>query len=623
MREVGYYSLLISLIAALAVILLKLPIKILGPEERKNKLVFDLFFVQTSFNLIAFIILIYCYLVDDFSVALVALNSNITMLTFYKISAAWSSHQGSLLLWECFLTSFGFLYFYCQLKKESWRFDFLYVQSLLSAFFLILIFFTSNPFKQLYPRAVEGQGLNPILQDVALAIHPPILFAAYSGFALIYSMSVVMLRAGNIVYTKIAGVIRITFALMTFALALGSWWAYRELGWGGFWFWDPVENSALLPWLVSLALIHSMHLGNNSHDLSRKYLLGILGFIASLFATFIVRSGLLISVHSFASDSNKGVIILLATMFYIAFAAFYLIRAKQIEIKDKNKPQYFYLKVNLAIILVYFVTIAFGIMAPIFYETIYGEKITVGANYFNHISRFFAYLILLLITCANLPLVKNLKSIINIIIPLLLAAAIVLCVNEFLEIKNSGSLVLLILSCGMILGQIFLLADGKNIKMMSKKLSMHFAHFAFALLVIAITIQYEKSFDIESRVKIGEGRYYNDDFYLKLTKLDRERKDDFMLIQASFEVWHQNVQIGQLLPEIRFYPRQNIKTNEVSILRVKALNDLYATIERYDESEYLYLRLQYKPLMNLVWLSLVIMASSILWSLKKKKNDEA
>ena len=231
--------------------------------------------------------------------------------------------------------------------------------------------------------------------------------------------------------------------------------------------------------------------------------------------------------------------------------------------------------------------------------------------------------ILFFMACAHMPAAAKFNAL---IVPLILSAGIVLYANQFLAIQNISSLIALTLSFGMMMGQIFLLADSAGVKMMRKKLAMHFAHFAFALLVISITILYEKSFDIEARVKVGEGSHYNDDFYLKLTQLDRSKNDDFMYLQAKFEVWHQNIHIGQLVPEIRFYQNQNIKTNEVSILRVKALNDLYATIERYDESEYLYLRLQYKPLMNLVWLSLIMLAVSVLIpriGLQQGKKHEA
>lgn len=616
MREIGYYCLLLALLASFWGLVSQLPFKII--RTKGNQLVFDCYFAQTLAVAAAFVILVLCYLKDDFTVALVAGNSGIKMPLFYKVAASWSSHPGSLLLWELYITVFGFGFFYYKLRKEEYRFEFLKIQNLISCFFLSLLFFSSNPFVELYPRAIDGQGLNPILEDIALAIHPPILFAAYASFSIIYSLSIIRLKLGKIGETHILWPVKSTFALMTSAISLGSWWAYRELGWGGFWFWDPVENSSLLPWLISLSLLHAKGLGKVENEQIKQNLCGILGLVFALFATFLVRSGLITSVHSFASDSLKGLWILSAVIFFMSYAAYYMFQIKAPVRKQISSWHRILLISNLAIIFTYLVTVFFGTVAPLFYEARYGEQITVGSRYFNQITTIFSYIILIFMALANLPRLENLRLWLDSLWPVLTALVTVIFANHFLEIASLNSQALLMVALAMILSQMQALFKSYALGSNSLNIPMHLGHLAFALLIIAITIQAEKSFDIETKVRLGEGQYYNEDYYLKFSNIYRGKSEDYMFETPEFEVWYFTKFLGKLKPEIRFYREAGIKTNEVSILSVRYLSDLYATVEKYDESDYFYLRLQYKPLMSVIWLSAILMAVSVFFSFKKK-----
>jgi cytochrome c-type biogenesis protein CcmF len=614
MREVGYYCLIIALMASLLSLVLGVPCKKI--KARANKIAFDCFLAQVFFVVGAFASLLICYLTDDFTNLLVASNSSFKMPLFYKIAAMWSSHQGSLLLWELYILVFGFSLFYFRLRTEEYRFVFLRVQGLVSLFFLFLLSCVSNPFEELYPRAVDGQGLNPILADIALAIHPPVLFAAYAGFATLYSLSIASANKVQQSNFHELWLIRITFAFMTLAIALGSWWAYRELGWGGFWFWDPVENSSLLPWLTSLALLHFAQ-GNKLHK-TQNNLYGALGFVFALIATFLVRSGLLTSVHSFASDASKGLAILIGICFFLLYAIYQFFQVKKSYISDEEKSGNILLSINLVLVLTYLATVFFGTVAPLFYEALYGDKISVGSNYFNQISQIFVYIALFFMIFASLPKFSKFEAASSIIFSLIISFVFVSFANYFLSITNFASLLTLVLSVWIMISQIFAMTDNKEF--LGRQMGMYIAHFAFALLMLAITIRYEKSFDLEEKIHIGDARHYRDDFYMKFTSLDRGKKDDYMYLAAEFDVWHYKSFLGTLKPEIRFYRAQEIKVNEASLLRVGYLNDLYATIEKYDESDYFYLRLQYRPLMSLIWLSMVLISISVFLSFRKRKQ---
>jgi cytochrome c-type biogenesis protein CcmF len=340
---------------------------------------------------IAFAALVDAHLTSDFSVLNVAENSHSAVPAIYKISGVWGNHEGSMLLWVLILAVFGALVaLFGRALPMKLRADALAVQGLISVAFLAFILLTSNPFERLMPAPFEGRDLNPILQDPGLAIHPPLLYLGYVGFSIVYSFAAAALIEGRI-DAAWARFVRpftlVAWSFLTLGIAAGSFWAYYTLGWGGFWFWDPVENASLMPWLAGTAFVHSVAVMEKRDALKVwTIFLAILAFSFSLVGTFLVRSGVLTSVHAFASDPRRGVFILLILALFI-FGSFALFawRAPMLKQGGLFAPisREGALIVNNLLLTTSCATVLFGTLYPLALEQLTGEKITVGAPFFN------------------------------------------------------------------------------------------------------------------------------------------------------------------------------------------------------------------------------------------------
>ena len=341
------------------------------------------------FVVISFLGLVLSFVISDFSNETVFNNSHTAKPLFYKISGTWGNHEGSLLLWLLVLTLFIFL-FLLRTKKQSKQYrilTLLFQQIIIIGFFVFLLK-TSNPFNYIYPIPNEGLGLNPILQDPALAIHPPILYLGYVGTSIIFSaaLSATVL---NYISKKWASHIKkwvlISWVFLTFGILLGSIWAYYELGWGGFWFWDPVENASLLPWFAITALMHSvMVLEKRDNLYSWVIILCLLTFILSVTGTFLVRSGILNSVHTFASDPARGIYILIFLSLMILsslliFFKFYKKENYSFNFKSKET----FILINNWFMTFFLVTVFIGTLYPIFLDVLADVKISVGPPFYN------------------------------------------------------------------------------------------------------------------------------------------------------------------------------------------------------------------------------------------------
>ena len=281
---------------------------LLFSQEKLSVLIF-------TFTLLSFFCLAYSFIVSDFSLNVVVNNSNTQLPIIYKITGVWGNHEGSILLWLLVMTFFGFLFSIQNIKNKDIKIKTLYVQNTLIFLIGLFIVLTSNPFERSFPPEIEGSDLNPLLQDPGLIIHPPLLYLGYVGFSIVYSISLAVLLF-KIKKDDFVNVLRpwvfASWTFLTLGIGLGSWWAYYELGWGGFWFWDPVENASLLPWLTASALLHTILISSKRKLLLKwTLLLSIITFTLSLLGTFLVRSGVLISVHAFANDPSRGLFILL------------------------------------------------------------------------------------------------------------------------------------------------------------------------------------------------------------------------------------------------------------------------------------------------------------------------
>ena len=340
---------------------------------------------------IAFAALVNAHLTSDFSVLNVAENSHSAVPAIYKISGVWGNHEGSMLLWVLILAVFGALVaLFGRALPMRLRADALAVQGLISVAFLAFILLTSNPFERLMPAPLEGRDLNPILQDPGLAIHPPLLYLGYVGFSIVYSFAAAALIEGRI-DAAWARFVRpftlVAWSFLTLGIAAGSFWAYYTLGWGGFWFWDPVENASLMPWLAGTAFVHSVAVMEKRDALKVwTIFLAILAFSFSLLGTFLVRSGVLTSVHAFASDPRRGVFILaILALFIFGSFALFAWRAPTLKQGGLFAPvsREGALIVNNLLLTTSCATVLFGTLYPLALEQLTGEKITVGAPFFN------------------------------------------------------------------------------------------------------------------------------------------------------------------------------------------------------------------------------------------------
>ncbi|PDH55007.1 MAG: hypothetical protein CNE97_04640, partial [alpha proteobacterium MED-G10] len=282
------------------------------------------------FTLLSFLCLTYSFISSDFSLLVVSSNSNTELPFIYKITGVWGNHEGSILLWLLVMTFFGFLFSLQRTKEKNIKKNSLCIQNTLIFLICLFVIFTSNPFDRIFPPEIEGSDLNPLLQDPGLIIHPPLLYLGYVGFSIVYSISLAVLIFNFKSETFVKVLKPWVFASWTFltlGIGLGSWWAYYELGWGGFWFWDPVENASLLPWLTASALLHTIIIsGKKKLLLKWTLLLSVITFTLSLLGTFLVRSGVLISVHAFANDPSRGVFILLLLLAVCSVGLFFYVK---------------------------------------------------------------------------------------------------------------------------------------------------------------------------------------------------------------------------------------------------------------------------------------------------------
>ena len=389
-NQIGYYSLILGLI--FSVLIIPISVKNFNNNKSIDTRIFSISFFQFFFVMVSFLGLIFSFVNSDFSNETVFNNSHTTKPLFYKISGTWGNHEGSLLLWLLVLTFFIFLFLIKSNKQpKKYRILTLFFQQIIIIGFFLFLLKTSNPFNLLFPIPKEGLGLNPILQDPALAIHPPILYLGYVGSSIIFSASLAAVTQNYIskVWAKHIKVwILVSWFFLTLGIMLGSIWAYYELGWGGFWFWDPVENVSLMPWLCLTALLHCiMVLEKRLFFTSWAVILSIVTFILSLSGTFLVRSGILNSVHTFANDPERGIFILIF-LFVLIFISLIIFFVFHRENNQKIVKIYWLSKETSILVnnwfLMYFLSVVLiGTVYPIFLEVLSSEKISVGPPFYH------------------------------------------------------------------------------------------------------------------------------------------------------------------------------------------------------------------------------------------------
>ena len=383
-------TILVFLILALSLLIIYnayLDLKIRDQIVKKN--IYNLSLFQITFTILSFLTLIIGFINSDFSLINVYENSHTAKPLFYKVAGTWGNHEGSLLLWINILVLFSYLFLVFNFKHEKkYRLYTLIFQNILIVGFVIFLLLNSNPFSLIYPIPLEGLGLNPILQDPALAIHPPLLYVGFVGCSIYFSAAMASMFSeykGKQFALSIKSWVQISWCFQTLGITVGSIWAYYELGWGGFWFWDPVENASLLPWFAITALMHSVMVLERRNTLyAWVIILCLVAFILSVMGTFLVRSGILNSVHTFASDPSRGIYILLFLGLMIFTSLIIFFKKYKKESYNLNlKSREVFILANNWFMAFFLVTVLIGMLYPIFLDVITDVKISVGPPFYN------------------------------------------------------------------------------------------------------------------------------------------------------------------------------------------------------------------------------------------------
>ena len=507
-NQIGYYSLILGLL--LSVLLCGVSIKDFNKTNKQiNQNILSLSFLQLVFVIVSFLSLIISFINSDFSNETVFNNSHTTKPLFYKISGTWGNHEGSLLLWLLVLTLFIFLFLIKSREQpQKYRILTLLFQQIIIIGFFLFVLMTSNPFNYLFPIPNEGLGLNPILQDPALAIHPPILYLGYVGTSIIFSSSLAAVTQNYV--TKEWGQhikkwVLVSWIFLTIGIMLGSIWAYYELGWGGFWFWDPVENVSLMPWLTLTALLHCIVVLERRASLtSWVIILSITTFTLSMCGTFLVRSGILNSVHTFANDPARGIFILifLFALIVLSLGIFFIFHKEN----NKSSNNFFWLSRETSILInnwfmMYFLAVVLiGTVYPIFLDVISSEKISVGPPFYHKL--IVPFLIPFLLFMSLGPRLKWIKSKIENKNSLIITFIISVMLTFFI-IKN---LTADLLFYTVLISAAFFLFFTTLKELFIKKfnnISQTVSHFGFSLLILSILFNSILSSEIITNIKIG------------------------------------------------------------------------------------------------------------------------
>tara|TARA_S200000501_G_scaffold258670_1_gene242453 strand:- start:867 stop:2750 length:1884 start_codon:yes stop_codon:yes gene_type:complete len=621
--NIGFSSLFLGLISSLIVFSCSVA-NVKKNSISLSKKIYQFLTTQFFFVIIGFFILLYSFLISDFSNETVYNNSHSTKPIFYKITGLWGNHEGSLLLWLLVLTSFV-LFFFIESKNEPKKFrlyTIIFHQIIVIGFF-IFILKTSNPFDTLYPIPQEGLGLNPILQDPALAIHPPILYVGYVGTSIIFASALGAMVTGyvNKFWAKnLKKWILISWTFLTGGILLGSIWAYYELGWGGFWFWDPVENISLMPWLSLTALLHCVST-LEKRDLLKNWsiILSIVTFMLSVTGTFLVRSGILNSVHTFANDPTRGIYILifLFVLIFISFVIFFIFESKNLE----NKKEIFFLSKETSVLInnwfmMYFLSVVLiGTVYPIFLDVITSEKISVGPPFYNKLLiPFLIPFFLFMSVGPSMSWIKtNFRFKIAFIYYFLTTFIATILTIYYLSEKD---LLLIIL----IFSLVFLfIKTVTNFFQKNTNYAQNLSHLGFAMLMLSILFNSISSTEIIKNIKVGES-FTSKNEKITFKKIITEEEKNYSSIIGFFEIKNDENKMIKLNPEIRIYNQPVIATSEAAI-KTTFFKDRFITINLIKDEQLFNVRYQNKPFMIWIWIStMVIIFGGTIAIFSKKKN---
>ena len=631
--EFGFLSLLFATTAALLLSIVP-QIGIWRNKPTLTNTAWGLSYCFGIFTSVSIGILAYSFATDDFTLEYVAAHSNSQLPTFFKVAATWGGHEGSILFWlftlSLWLVAFAF---FSRKNDRTFSAQTLSLLGLICLGFAIFILFYSNPFGRAFPAPAEGRDLNPMLQDIGLIFHPPLLYVGYVGFAVNFAMSISALifnRSAQAIARAMRAWVLVSWLFLTLGIVLGAWWAYYELGWGGWWFWDPVENASLMPWLLGLALLHSLMVTEKQGAFSYwTTLFSLLAFAFSVLGTFIVRSGALTSVHAFALDSSRGyVLLLIFFLLTVGSLSLFALRTNSNESAVKfpliSKTGAI-LGLNI-VLTVATVSTFLGTFYPMLFQAMSWGSISVGAPYFNSIF---------------LPLLTL----------VLFAMATTLCLSWFKADKKRffKGLLLIIPAAVMAYGMIWnaLQNDG----------ALRFHFFAYVLLTLAIWVLFVTLWQNWAKVRLAYfgmilahcgvaiatmgavmSSYFGSELGVRLApqqsqqlgqfefhydRFSNEIGPNFTAEVAFFSVSKQGKPYAEIVPERRYYDVRTMTMSEVG-LDASFWGDLYIVMgDNLGKGEFTF-RLHYKPLIRWLWLGGILMALGALCSAinLKRKRDE-
>ena len=596
---------------------------------------------QFLFIVIAFVCLDYSFYVDDFSVLYVASTSNSQLPLMYKLAAIWGGHEGSMLLWVTILAVWTMaVTLFVKDLPESYRIRLIAVMGMVSIGFLAFVIFTSNPFERLIPAALDGRDLNPLLQDPGMVFHPPVLYMGYVGFSVAFAFAIAALLDGRLdnawarwtrPWTTAAWV------FLTLGIAFGSKWAYYELGWGGWWFWDAVENASFMPWLVGTALIHSLAV-TEKRDAFKVWtvLLSICAFSLSLLGTFLVRSGVLTSVHAFATDPGRGLFILIYLVVVIGGALLlFALRAPKVGLGEKFDvvSRESMLLANNVVLVAAAGSVLLGTMYPLLMDALGAGKISVGPPYFDAV--FVAIMAPGLFLMGLGPLAKWKKASLPEIGTRLKLAAVISVISALLVPYVMGHITIMA-AVGVFMGvwvtstTLILLKNriqsrrdvstglADNLKGIPLAFyGMLLAHFGIGVFVLGVTLVkgYESEQDLRMEVndvaKVGALSF-------KFEGAKEITGPNYTSSQGSFRVSSNGKEITVLHPEKRFYPVQNSVMTEADI-EPGVIKDLYVSLGEPLENGAWSVRIYIKPFVQWIWAGAILMALGGLLALTDKR----
>ena len=620
--ELGHFALILALSLALCQGILPL----IGAHRNDAALMSvartaaqgQLFFVAFAFGCLT-----WAFLQSDFSVAYVAANSQLALPTVYKVSAVWAAHEGSLLLWILLMGLWTVAVGrFSHHLPDSFSSRVIGVLGLLSTGFLLFTLLTSNPFIRLSPAPIDGSDLNPLLQDPGLAIHPPILYTGYVGFSVAFAFAIAAMLSGNL-DQKWAKWTRpwttMAWLFLTVGIALGSWWAYYELGWGGWWFWDPVENASFMPWLVGTALIHSLAV-TEKRGLFKSWtlLLAITAFSLSLLGTFLVRSGILVSVHAFATDPARGFFILTFLGIVIVGAlALYAWRAP-----DLDSPAGFrllsretFLLLNNVLLVVAAAVVFYGTLMPLLYDVLSLGKISIGPPWFEF-AMLLPMLPLIFLVGAGMHAAWRMQPADTMLKRLRLPAAIALAIGLLIPAVIYGRFGVLV-TIGTIAALWIMLSSliepvrswrrsAGAAAMTRSMLGMSVAHFGVGFFVLGVTLV--SAFNVESDQALQPGGSVEVAGYrFELRELRNVEGPNYQAIEGRVEVRKDGEFIGEVRPQKRQYLVQQNWMTEAGIL-AHWNRDLFIALGDQLGNDTWSVRIQYKPMIRFIWLGALIMA---------------